>query len=186
MRRVGADSKCGLCGETQHEQDRSVADGHFPVERIAPVLIEQQKALVIAVAAVENQPVGAGLGGKLMVKDLIQRPPVGKARDEHGGRRDAVPGGNGGKGLLDRGVFGAGGCREPEIIPGVLVKVKNDQGKVVEYKIVGSSQADSLNFMLSDESPVGRALKDSKKGDTVKIETPAGTLKYKVMEIWKD
>ena len=76
--------------------------------------------------------------------------------------------------------------KNAEIIPGVLVKVKNDQGKVVEYKIVGSSQADSLNFMLSDESPVGRALKDSKKGDTVKIETPAGTLKYKVMEIWKD
>ncbi len=76
--------------------------------------------------------------------------------------------------------------KNAEIIPGVLVKVKNEQGKVVEYKIVGSSQADSLNFMLSDESPVGRALKDSKKGDTVKVETPAGVLKYKVMEIWKD
>ncbi|MCR4791531.1 MAG: transcription elongation factor GreA [Lachnospiraceae bacterium] len=73
-----------------------------------------------------------------------------------------------------------------EIIPGVLVKVKNDQGKVVEYKIVGSSQADSLNNMLSDESPVGRALKDGTKGETVKIETPAGVLKYKILEIWKD
>ena len=77
--------------------------------------------------------------------------------------------------------------KNAEIIPGTFVKVKDvETGEVIDYKIVGSAQADSLNNMISDESPVGRALKDSKKGDTVKVETPAGILQYKVKEIWKD
>ena len=77
--------------------------------------------------------------------------------------------------------------KNAEIISGTFVKVKNmESGDTVEYKIVGSSQADSLNFMISDESPVGRALKESKKGETVKVETPAGVLKFKILDIWKD
>ena len=77
--------------------------------------------------------------------------------------------------------------KNAEIIPGTFVKVKDvETGEVIDYKIVGSAQADSLNNMISDESPVGRALKDSKKGETVKVETPAGVLQYKVKEIWKD
>ena len=51
--------------------------------------------------------------------------------------------------------------KNAEIISGTFVKVKNmESGDTIEYKIVGSSQADSLNFMISDESPVGRALKE--------------------------
>ena len=61
-----------------------------------------------------------------------------------------------------------------------------DDGSVETYKIVTTVRADSLNNMISDESPVGRALKDSKKGETVRVETPAGVLQYKVKEIWKD
>ena len=77
--------------------------------------------------------------------------------------------------------------KNAEIISGTFVKVKNmESGDTIEYKIVGSSQADSLNFMISDESPVGRALKESKKGETVKVETPAGVLKFKILDIWKD
>ena len=77
--------------------------------------------------------------------------------------------------------------KNAEIISGTFVKVKNmETGDTIDYKIVGSSQADSLNFMISDESPVGRALKESKKGETVKVETPAGVLKFKILDIWKD
>ena len=77
--------------------------------------------------------------------------------------------------------------KNAEIISGTFVKVKNmESGDTIEYKIVGSSQADSLNFMISDESPVGRALKEGKKGETVKVETPAGVLKFKIIDIWKD
>ena len=51
------------------------------------------------------------------------------------------------------------------------------------YTIVGTTEADSLNYKISNESPVGRALIGHKAGDTIKVETKAGKLKYKVMAI---
>ncbi len=57
----------------------------------------------------------------------------------------------------------------------------------MEFKIVGTAEANSLNNKISNESPVGRALIGHKKGDTVKAETPAGVLKYKILAItWDD
>ena len=53
----------------------------------------------------------------------------------------------------------------------------------MEFKIVGSSEANSLKGKISNESPVGRALIGAKVGDTVTVETQAGDLKYKVLEI---
>ncbi len=50
----------------------------------------------------------------------------------------------------------------------------------IEYKIVGSSEADSLAGKISNESPVGKALIGAKKGSTVKVETDMGVIKYKV------
>ena len=51
--------------------------------------------------------------------------------------------------------------------------------------IKGASEADSLNGSISNESPLGKALLGSKKGDTVSIEAPVGILKYKILEIVK-
>ncbi len=53
----------------------------------------------------------------------------------------------------------------------------------LEYKIVGSTEANSLRGKISNESPVGRALLGAKVGDIVEVETQAGVLSYKVLEI---
>lgn len=53
----------------------------------------------------------------------------------------------------------------------------------VEYSIVGSTEADSLNNKISNESPVGSALIGRKAGETVEVETQAGTLLFKILEI---
>ena len=53
----------------------------------------------------------------------------------------------------------------------------------LEYKIVGSTEANSLKGKISNESPVGKALIGAKAGDVVEVETQAGALKYKVLEI---
>lgn len=53
----------------------------------------------------------------------------------------------------------------------------------LEYKIVGSTEANSLKGKISNESPVGKALLGKKIGDTVTVETQAGDLQYKVLEI---
>ena len=54
-----------------------------------------------------------------------------------------------------------------------------------EFKIVGSSEANSLQGKISNESPVGKALLGAKVGDTVNVETQAGVVQYKVLSIEK-
>ena len=53
----------------------------------------------------------------------------------------------------------------------------------LEYKIVGSTEANSLKGKISNESPVGKALLGAKVGEVVTVETQAGDLNYKVLEI---
>ena len=55
----------------------------------------------------------------------------------------------------------------------------------LEYKIVGSTEANSLKGKISNESPVGKALLGKKVGDIVKVETQVGELEYKVLSIEK-
>ena len=52
-----------------------------------------------------------------------------------------------------------------------------------EFKLVGSSEADSLNGKISNESPVGKALIGARVGDIVSVESPAGQMEYKVLSI---
>ena len=69
---------------------------------------------------------------------------------------------------------------------GIGCKVKimdleyNDE---MDFKIVGSTEANSLGGKISNESPVGKALLGHKIGDTVKVYTQSGKLKYKILNI---
>ncbi len=53
------------------------------------------------------------------------------------------------------------------------------------YVIVGSAEADPANNRLSNESPVGKAIMGRKVGETVKVSTPRGSVKYKIVSIRK-
>ncbi|BCJ97572.1 transcription elongation factor GreA [Anaerocolumna chitinilytica] len=55
----------------------------------------------------------------------------------------------------------------------------------MEYKIVGSTEANSLKGKISNESPVGKALIGARVGDIVNVETHSGVLQYKILEIQK-
>lgn len=55
----------------------------------------------------------------------------------------------------------------------------------ITYDIVGSTEADSLNNKISNESPLGKALIGAKRGQTVTVEGPAGEFQYKVVSITK-
>jgi transcription elongation factor GreA len=52
-----------------------------------------------------------------------------------------------------------------------------------EIRIVGSSEANSLQGKISNESPLGKALIGAKVGDVVEVEAQAGVFQYKVLEI---
>lgn len=53
----------------------------------------------------------------------------------------------------------------------------------VEFKIVGSTEANSLAGKISNESPLGAALLGKGVGDEVVVEAQAGTMEYKVLKI---
>ena len=75
---------------------------------------------------------------------------------------------------LDSETVGLGSC----------VKVERG-GAEVEYKIVGSNEADPFDNKISDMSPVGRALIGAKKGETVQLEVPSGSISLKVLDVYK-
>ena len=53
----------------------------------------------------------------------------------------------------------------------------------LEYKIVGSTEANSIKGKISNESPVGKALLGHTVGEVVQVETGAGIIEYKVLDI---
>lgn len=53
----------------------------------------------------------------------------------------------------------------------------------VVFHIVGSTEADIMKNKISDESPVGMALKGARVGEEVTVEAPDGEFKYRILDI---
>ena len=71
-----------------------------------------------------------------------------------------------------------------KISVGCKVKIYDTEfDEEIEFNIVGSTEANSLNFKISNESPVGRALLGHKVGDEVQVESETGVIVYKVLDI---
>ncbi len=66
---------------------------------------------------------------------------------------------------------------------GSAVTVVDPKGKTQTYHIVGSTEADPSQGMISNESPVGSALLGHKVGDEAEITTPAGTIKLSLVKV---
>jgi len=67
---------------------------------------------------------------------------------------------------------------------GAKVKLRDvDAKRTDEYFIVGSAEANPAELKLSNESPVGKAIIGKKKGETVEVATPRGSMKYKILDI---
>ena len=69
---------------------------------------------------------------------------------------------------------------------GCTVTIKDlEFNEEMEYKIVGSTEADSLKGKISNESPIGSAILGAKKNQVVEVQAPAGVMQYKVLSITK-
>ena len=56
----------------------------------------------------------------------------------------------------------------------------------IVFSLVGSTEAKSLENRISNESPLGKALMGKTAGAEVEVETPAGIMKYKVINVTRD
>ncbi|MDD6428674.1 transcription elongation factor GreA [Candidatus Weimeria sp. HCP3S3_B5] len=68
---------------------------------------------------------------------------------------------------------------------GYTVKLVDEDGEEDEYKIVGSNEVDILNGKISNESPVGAAIIGHVSGDTVTVETEAGSFSYRIADAYR-
>jgi transcription elongation factor GreA len=75
------------------------------------------------------------------------------------------------------------GPRSDFVSLGSHVKVKDDEGDTEAYQIVGSMEADPKRGLISNESPVGRALLGKKKGETARVVAPGGSFELEVVEV---
>ncbi|MBM4165659.1 MAG: transcription elongation factor GreA [Ignavibacteria bacterium] len=68
----------------------------------------------------------------------------------------------------------------------ILSKVKlreKKRGRELEYTLVSQEESDFENHKISVTSPIGKALLGKKKGDSVKVLVPAGTMEYIILNI---
>lgn len=70
-----------------------------------------------------------------------------------------------------------------EVAVGSRVTIQEGDEEPETYHLVGSKEADPRGGRISNESPIGRALLGNKVGDIVKVETPGGTVLFKIIKI---
>lgn len=71
-----------------------------------------------------------------------------------------------------------------KVIIGSTITLYNDKDESTDhYTIVGSIEADPLNGRISNESPVGRAILNKKKGEVCEVKTPSGMIRYTIKNI---
>lgn len=84
-------------------------------------------------------------------------------------------------------ILDEGNLNTETVHPGSKVKVENvETSKVSEYLILGPSESNPSEGIISDQSPIGKSLIGSGKGEIVDVQLPTGkVLKLKVLEITK-
>lgn len=71
-------------------------------------------------------------------------------------------------------VVEAGSGRDLTVSLGTTVELEDERGKKSSFTIVGTTETNSLEHKISNESPVGRALVGHRKGDVVEVVAPSG------------
>jgi transcription elongation factor GreA len=66
---------------------------------------------------------------------------------------------------------------------GMQVEVENENGAHRTFKIVSTHEADPKAGLISDQSPVGKALMGHKEGDEVSVSTPGGITSYLIISV---
>ena len=85
--------------------------------------------------------------------------------------------------MLEHVVVIQGGATDKVSI-GTKVKIKYvDDDEIEEYMIVGSKEADPSNNKISNESPIAKAIMNSKVGEVKKVASPNGEYEVEIVEI---
>ena len=129
---------------------------------------------------VKRREISSKIEDALKLGDLSENAEYHEAKDEQGFNeariRELEEVVNNAELIKDTG--GAKKC----INVGCTIEVKIDGG-TKKYTIVGPSEANPSQGLISNESPIGQAFLGKKIGDSISVEAPAGVIKYKIISI---
>ncbi|MGN0578537.1 MAG: transcription elongation factor GreA [Ruminiclostridium sp.] len=88
--------------------------------------------------------------------------------------------------LMNVTIIDADNLSTEQVQLGNRVTVKDvGENEILVLHIVGTKEVNVKTGKISDESPLGRALLGHKKGETIDVESPAGMLKFEIIDIGK-
>lgn len=76
--------------------------------------------------------------------------------------------------------------RSNQVVLGSWVTIQGEDGKPETFRIVGSAESDPVKGLISNESPLGKALLGHRVGDEVKVKTPGGLRHIAILDISHD
>lgn len=86
--------------------------------------------------------------------------------------------------LLNAEVIDKKKINSDQVSVGCKVRLYDEEfDEEVEYRITGSSESDPRNGLISNVSPVGKALIGHRKGEVITVQAPGGTTSYKIVSI---
>jgi len=127
-----------------------------------------------------REELAARLRSAIQMGDLSENADYHKAKEDQGfleGRIQEL------EYILGNAVIIEDNGNKDVVVIGSHVTIQEEDYPEETYHLVGSTEADPSNGMISYESPIGRALMDHKVGDTVEAETPGGMIKFKILKI---
>jgi transcription elongation factor GreA len=68
-----------------------------------------------------------------------------------------------------------------QVAIGCFVKLKDEDGDMIEYTLVGEDESDPAEGKISVYSPLAQGLLGKKVGETVTVDLPAGPRQFKVL-----
>jgi transcription elongation factor GreA len=66
---------------------------------------------------------------------------------------------------------------------GSTVVIRDINGMRLTFKIVGPTEANPRNGLISYESPLGQALLERRAGEEILVNAPAGTLRFRILSV---
>lgn len=76
---------------------------------------------------------------------------------------------------------------DDQVNVGLNVKIKElPAGDIIDFTIVGSTEADPFEGKISNESEVGKQLIGKRIGDIAEVNVPDGIVRYEILDIYKD
>jgi transcription elongation factor GreA len=120
------------------------------------------------------------LRAAIQMGDLSENADYHKAKEDQGfleGRIQEL------EYLLRNAIIVEGNNGGDQVDIGTKVTIQEGSEEPETYYMVGAKEADPRNGRISNESPIGQALMGHRVGETVIAETPAGQIKFKILEI---